>query len=160
MKAKTYIAFYHLSDEYVTRRLLINYINVGKKGELRFPDLSVKNPKSLRECIVYLEDEIKALKINHPEAIIIPYSKSTTLDFLSIKKGKLRFNSQENQWYVWEYDKLFSSNKLPLLCENNDNFYYEQKVSVDIVYIDDENGVAKPYAKLITENDNDESKKN
>jgi len=94
---KTYIAIetVHL-NEFVSRKMLINYINIGRKSEIKFDNLPIEtikmyNPEaesmkfesSLNHCIFYTEDEIKILKKYHPKAIILP--STTRLDLLKRK---------------------------------------------------------------------------
>jgi hypothetical protein len=74
--------------------MLINYINIGRKSEMKFDNLPIETIKmydpntgtmqfesSLKHCIFYTEDEIETLKQYHPEAIILP--STTRLDLLN-----------------------------------------------------------------------------
>ena len=60
-------------DEFISNYFIINYLNIGKSNELRLDNLSINNPLCLKQCIVYLDDEIELIKKYHPKATILPY---------------------------------------------------------------------------------------
>ena len=73
-------------DEFVSEKMIINYLNIGKKSEMRLNNLPIDTIKvynveedrmeyesTLRHCIIYLDDEIEFIKKYHPDAIILPY---------------------------------------------------------------------------------------
>ena len=154
MKIKRFIALDSVDNE---SYFLVNYIN-GK----RYFDIPVKDPKCLKDCIVYLEEEIEIIKKYHPEIIVLPYTKSNSLSFFNLKKGRLKY--RDNKWFVCN-ERNYEI-RIPLYFENENedieidrsaDFYNEQKVSIQIILIPDENGVGKPYAKIIKEKEKEET---
>ena len=82
---KTYIGVIKVQeDEFISKRYLVNYINIGTRFEQRMDDLILDrfklfNPQNnrnefvspLNNCIFYTEDEVKVLKKYHPDIVII-----------------------------------------------------------------------------------------
>ena len=80
-KLKTYIGIIKVQeDEFISKRYLVNYINIGTRWEQRMDDLILDrfklfNPQNnrnefvspLNNCIFYTENEVKVLKKYHPD---------------------------------------------------------------------------------------------
>jgi len=62
-----------INDNFISEYYLINYINIGRASEMRLNNLSIKSPKCLNDCIVYLDEEVEVLKKYHPKATILHY---------------------------------------------------------------------------------------
>lgn len=74
MQINRYIALLDIpQDEFISNRYFINYLNIGRTSEMRLNDISVHDPKCLKNCIVYLDNEVEILKKYHPDVIIAPY---------------------------------------------------------------------------------------
>ena len=74
MQISRYIAIYDIAEnEFLKKQYLINYLNIGKTTEYRLQDLPITNPSCLKNCIVYLEEELDYIRKYHPDATILPY---------------------------------------------------------------------------------------
>ena len=94
---KTYIGIITVKeDEFISKKYLVNYINIGRLNEQRMDDLKLDRIKMINpynnkycfespllHCIFYTEEETLILKKYHPDILILP--SQTRLDKLNRK---------------------------------------------------------------------------